>query len=278
MKGTGTEYTNSMSVVETKTRRAKRHGQKGSDPWLPKGFCPTSFFTHRPNQPSGCPFVQCRHTTFSLWSWLILNFASHKRIKRESLCTDITNFAARWNLKGRISSSVSFCCLAGSGHHNCSWAPFVLLVWSCIIRWLVTRGVHALRSSPFLPAYGNILLVPSFFAGLNTSPEECFPRITQSVLISFGFRPQGLPSTIIGTKRNSMFPHSLPRWPSLSEKSKTVFSFWCCIVLSLNLKHEEWCEGQTRITWQRHSWNPCSLACSLSASEGRPHAKSNSCY
>lgn len=110
MKGTGTEYTNSMSVVETKTRRAKKHSQKSTDPWLPKGFCPTSFLTDRPNQPSGCPFVWCRHTTCSLWSRLISNFALHEGIKRdntENLCTDTTNFEAHWNLNGSISSPVS---------------------------------------------------------------------------------------------------------------------------------------------------------------------------
>lgn len=103
----------------------------------------------------------------------------------------------------------------------------------------MTRDVHALRSSPFLPAYGNILLVPSFSAGLNTSPEELFPRITQSVPISFGFEPHRLPSMLLGTKRGiPRFRSPCSGEPASQRKVKlTVFSFWRCIVLSLNLKH-----------------------------------------
>lgn len=100
----------------------------------------------------------------------------------------------------------------------------------------MTRGAHALRSSPFLPAYGNILLVPSFFAGLNSSPEEFFPPITQ--ISSHQLWLQTTVTAQRGHKeRNSTFSPSLLRSASLSEKSKTVFSLWCCIVLSLNLEH-----------------------------------------
>lgn len=70
-------------------------------------------------------------------------------------------------------------------HYSC--LTFVLLIWCCIIWMARDQRRYALRSSPFLPAYGNILLVLSFFAGLNISPEEFLPTIPQSVLISFGF-------------------------------------------------------------------------------------------
>lgn len=106
------------------------------------------------------------------------------------------------------------------------------------VGWLVTRGVHALRSSPFLPAYGNILLVPSFFAGLKHLPRGILPSnhtiSSHQLWLQTTVTAQHTPWH---KERNSTFSHSLLRWASLSEKSKTVFSFRCCLVLSLNLKH-----------------------------------------
>uniref|UniRef100_A0A670I236 Uncharacterized protein n=1 Tax=Podarcis muralis TaxID=64176 RepID=A0A670I236_PODMU len=47
-----------------------------------------------------------------------------------------------------------------------SWLTFVLLIWSCVIWMLRNRRLYALRSSPFLVAYGNVLVVLNFFAEL----------------------------------------------------------------------------------------------------------------
>lgn len=105
---------------------------------------------------------------------------------------------------------------------------------------------YALRSSPFLPAYGNILLVLSFFAGLNISPEEFFPTIPQSVLIGSGLEPYRLPSMPLGMKVG--IPHFLV--PQLGEpaldKNKTLFLFLHCIVLSLNLRQQRYVRNDTR--------------------------------
>ncbi|XP_065421309.1 piezo-type mechanosensitive ion channel component 2-like [Chrysemys picta bellii] len=83
--------------------------------------------------------------------------------------------------------------------HN-SWLTFVLLIWSCIIWMVRDRRRYAMRSSPFLAIYGNILVVLNFFVGFNISQEELFPEIPTSVLTDFDLKPYSLPCVHLGVK------------------------------------------------------------------------------
>ncbi|XP_067410652.1 piezo-type mechanosensitive ion channel component 2-like [Emydura macquarii macquarii] len=83
--------------------------------------------------------------------------------------------------------------------HN-SWLTFVLLIWSCIIWMVRDRRRYAMRSSPFLAFYGNILVILNFFVGFNISQEELFPEIPTSVLTDFDLKPYSLPCVHLGAK------------------------------------------------------------------------------
>ncbi|XP_019403737.1 PREDICTED: piezo-type mechanosensitive ion channel component 2-like isoform X2 [Crocodylus porosus] len=86
-----------------------------------------------------------------------------------------------------------------------SWLTFVLLIWACIIWMARDRRLYAMYSSPFLVTYGNILLVLSFFVGLNISQEEVFPGISTSVLIDFDLKPYSLPCLHLAAKISYAF-------------------------------------------------------------------------
>ncbi|XP_053247692.1 piezo-type mechanosensitive ion channel component 2-like [Podarcis raffonei] len=81
-----------------------------------------------------------------------------------------------------------------------SWLTFVLLIWSCVIWMLRNRRLYALRSSPFLVAYGNVLVVLNFFAGLHVSQEELFPGVSASLLVDLDLKPYSLPCVHLGVK------------------------------------------------------------------------------
>ncbi|KAH1182432.1 hypothetical protein KIL84_010186 [Mauremys mutica] len=81
-----------------------------------------------------------------------------------------------------------------------SWLTFVLLIWSCIIWMVRDRHRYAMRSSPFLAIYGNILVILNFFVGFNISHEELFPEIPTSVLTDFDLKPYSLPCVHLGVK------------------------------------------------------------------------------
>ncbi|KAJ6665749.1 hypothetical protein lerEdw1_002119 [Lerista edwardsae] len=94
--------------------------------------------------------------------------------------------------------------MAWSITHN-SWLTFVLLIWSCII-WMVRNRRHwALRSSPFLVAYGNVLVILNFFVGLNMSQEELFPGVPTSLLIDLDLKPYSQPCIHLGAKISYLF-------------------------------------------------------------------------
>nr|XP_028591615.1 piezo-type mechanosensitive ion channel component 2-like [Podarcis muralis] len=82
-----------------------------------------------------------------------------------------------------------------------SWLTFVLLIWSCVIWMLRNRRLYALRSSPFLVAYGNVLVVLNFFAGLHVSQEELFPGVSASLLVDLDLKPYSLPCVHLGVKQ-----------------------------------------------------------------------------
>ncbi|XP_060088952.1 piezo-type mechanosensitive ion channel component 2-like [Heteronotia binoei] len=81
-----------------------------------------------------------------------------------------------------------------------SWLAFVLLIWSCIIWMVRNRRLCALRSSPFLVAYGNILVTLNFFVGLNVSQKELFPGVPTSLLIDLDLKPYPLPCIHLAAK------------------------------------------------------------------------------
>lgn len=163
-----------------------------------------------------------------------------------------------------------------TAHYSC-WT-FVLLIWSGIIRMAHDQRRYALRSSPFLPAYGNILLVLSFFAGLNISLEEFFPTIPQSVLIGSGLEPYRLPSMPLGMKVG--IPHFLV--PQLGEPALEKNKTSCTVLYSPST-----CDSSATLGMIRGTNQNClakalmeytrSLACMFSASEDRPPAQSSSC-
>ncbi|KAL8179556.1 UNVERIFIED_CONTAM: hypothetical protein K2H54_068340, partial [Gekko kuhli] len=86
-----------------------------------------------------------------------------------------------------------------------SWLAFVLLIWSCIIWMVRNRSLCALRSSPFLVAYGNILVTLNFFVGLNVSQKELFPGVPTSLLIDLDLKPYSLPCIHLAAKISYLF-------------------------------------------------------------------------
>lgn len=140
-------------------------------------------------------------------------------------------------------------------HYSC--LAFVLPIWSCIIWTARDQRHNALRSSPIPSCLWEHPACPKFLFKVKYLPRVILPTIRSH---------QVWLKTVLTAKhaswhggRNSIFSHYLVRWTSLWEKTKTVFLFLCCIVLSLNLQHPapclEWYEGETKITWQRHQWN-----------------------
>ncbi|XP_015277936.1 PREDICTED: piezo-type mechanosensitive ion channel component 2-like [Gekko japonicus] len=86
-----------------------------------------------------------------------------------------------------------------------SWLAFVLLIWSCIIWMVRSRSLCTLRSSPFLVAYGNILVTLNFFVGLNVSQKELFPGVPTSLLIDLDLKPYSLPCIHLAAKISYLF-------------------------------------------------------------------------
>ncbi|XP_077192348.1 piezo-type mechanosensitive ion channel component 2-like [Paroedura picta] len=86
-----------------------------------------------------------------------------------------------------------------------SWLAFVLLIWSCIIWMVRDRRLYALRSSPFLVIYGNILVTLSFFTGLNVSQKDLFPGVPTSLLIDLDLKPYSLPCVHLAAKISYLF-------------------------------------------------------------------------
>ncbi|XP_061486147.1 piezo-type mechanosensitive ion channel component 2-like [Rhineura floridana] len=81
-----------------------------------------------------------------------------------------------------------------------SWLTFILLIWSCIIWMMRNRRLYALHSSPFLVAYGNVLVILNFFVGLNVSQEELFPQVPTSLLVDLDLKTSSLPCVHLGAK------------------------------------------------------------------------------
>ncbi|XP_048353863.1 piezo-type mechanosensitive ion channel component 2-like [Sphaerodactylus townsendi] len=81
-----------------------------------------------------------------------------------------------------------------------SWLAFVLLIWACIIWMVRDRRTCALRSSPFLVAYGNVLVALNFFVGLNVSQKELFPGVPTSLLVDLDLKPYSLPCVHLAAK------------------------------------------------------------------------------
>uniref|UniRef100_A0A803TYY0 Piezo-type mechanosensitive ion channel component n=1 Tax=Anolis carolinensis TaxID=28377 RepID=A0A803TYY0_ANOCA len=83
--------------------------------------------------------------------------------------------------------------------HN-SWLTFVLLLWSCTIWMARNRRLCALLSSPFLVTYGNVLVILTYFAGINVTQEELFPKVPTSLLVDLDLKSYSLPCVHLGSK------------------------------------------------------------------------------
>nr|XP_020660013.1 piezo-type mechanosensitive ion channel component 2-like [Pogona vitticeps] len=103
--------------------------------------------------------------------------------------------------------------------HN-SWLAFVLLIWSCIIWMVRDRCLCALRSSPFLVIYGNILVILNFFVGLNITQEELFPGVPTSLLIDLDLKPYSLPCVHLAAKISYLFTFWLLLKQHMIQKQK----------------------------------------------------------
>lgn len=53
-----------------------------------------------------------------------------------------------------------------------SWLTFILLIWSCILWMLRDRRKYAMISSPFMVAYGNLLLTFQYIWSIELNDNE----------------------------------------------------------------------------------------------------------
>ncbi|KAM9791110.1 piezo-type mechanosensitive ion channel component 2 isoform 5-T6 [Syngnathus typhle] len=77
-----------------------------------------------------------------------------------------------------------------------SWLTFVFLIWSCILWMVRDRRRYAMVSSPFMVAYGNLLIVLQYFfsfegiahvPGLSVPKKNLFHSISSKVLCLLSF-------------------------------------------------------------------------------------------
>ncbi|KAH0619195.1 hypothetical protein JD844_018991 [Phrynosoma platyrhinos] len=109
--------------------------------------------------------------------------------------------------------------MAWSITHN-SWLTFVLLIWSCIIWMARNRRLCALLSSPFLVIYGNVLVILTFFAGINITQEELFPGVPTSLLIDLDLKSYSIPCVHLGSKILYLFTFWLLLKQHMIEKQR----------------------------------------------------------
>lgn len=60
------------------------------------------------------------------------------------------------------------CCLQAWSITYVSWLTFVFLIWSCMIWMVRDRRRYAMLSSPFMVAYGNLLIVLQYIWSFET--------------------------------------------------------------------------------------------------------------
>uniref|UniRef100_A0A3B3S4V9 Piezo type mechanosensitive ion channel component 2 n=1 Tax=Paramormyrops kingsleyae TaxID=1676925 RepID=A0A3B3S4V9_9TELE len=77
-----------------------------------------------------------------------------------------------------------------------SWLTFVFLIWSCTLWMVRNRRKYAMLTSPFMVAYGNLLLILQYIwsfekldgvAGLFLKPEVPFPELSSKILCLLSF-------------------------------------------------------------------------------------------
>ncbi|XP_054836429.1 piezo-type mechanosensitive ion channel component 2-like [Eublepharis macularius] len=172
-----------------------------------------------PYVPSGSlqdiPLLQCRSTSSSCNLYAYTNGGHRSSFSEVSggpenmteidgeLCIEDTQ-PSTWLALAHLLMSQSYitaliAMMVWSITHT-SWLAFVLLIWSCIIWMVRDRRLCALRSSPFLVAYGNILVTLNFFVGLNISQKELFPGVPTSLLIDLDLKPYSLPCVHLAAK------------------------------------------------------------------------------
>nr|XP_056700872.1 piezo-type mechanosensitive ion channel component 2-like [Euleptes europaea] len=180
--------------------------------------------TKAPYVPSGSsqdiPLLQCRSRGSSCNLYVYTNTGRCSSLSEVSggpenmteiddeLCME-DNQPSTWSALAHFLMSQSYvtaliAMMVWSITHT-SWLAFVLLIWSCIIWMVRDRRLCALQSSPFLVAYGNVLVALNFFVGLNVSQKELFPGVPTSLLIDLDLKPYSLPCVHLAAKISYLF-------------------------------------------------------------------------
>ncbi|KAM9056761.1 piezo-type mechanosensitive ion channel component 1-like [Megaptera novaeangliae] len=81
-----------------------------------------------------------------------------------------------------------------------SWLGFVLLLWACVLWRSRSHRRLALRSSPFLVGYANLLALLIFVVGLRASQEGLFPGVLGWHLTDLDLKPYLQPCLHLGAK------------------------------------------------------------------------------
>ncbi|KAI3374769.1 hypothetical protein L3Q82_021318 [Scortum barcoo] len=107
-----------------------------------------------------------------------------------------------------------------------SWLTFIFLIWSCALWMVRDRRRYAMLSSPFMVAYGNLLIVLQYIGSF----ERMERPINDSVKVSAFF-----------VKKNNPFH-------SLSSKILCMLSFWLLLRQMLTEKEEKKKEDSAGLT------------------------------
>nr|XP_055071604.1 piezo-type mechanosensitive ion channel component 2 isoform X1 [Misgurnus anguillicaudatus] len=101
-----------------------------------------------------------------------------------------------------------------------SWLTLVLLVWSCVIWMLKNRRRFAMLSSPFLAAYGTLLLVIAFISELHLNHNQVFPTLPKVVLMDFDVYGYPVPCVHLAAKGFYTFSFLMLLHQRLKEKNE----------------------------------------------------------
>lgn len=63
-----------------------------------------------------------------------------------------------------------------------SWITFVLLLWANLLWVIPNQRKHMMRSSPFIVAYAEFLLIAQFVYGLNLTEAELPTKLDVSLI------------------------------------------------------------------------------------------------
>lgn len=116
-----------------------------------------------------------------------------------------------------VNFSLQFVCLQAWSITYVSWLTFVFLIWSCLLWMVRDRRRYAMLSSPFMVAYGNLLIVLQY---IWTFPDMDYSKVK-------GFFVE---------KKNPFHSLSSKVWEfTLAKQLNLTFSLTAC-----NLDHLTW--------------------------------------